>query len=346
MIGITRSEFESSLIRQDIVEYYLAMPKDEIEYRFGDIVANMVGFEQNNPHHCYDLFEHTLRTVKDIPTGELSYREIIILKIAAFLHDVAKPNVLRVEQGRYVYPNNGVESAKMANEFLSELGYSKEEIQKICFFIEHIDDFLYYKDEVPYYFEHHIVVKKISPKTIAERMLQNDYDLEKLGLNENQIKAVCYTIINGEWPLFEDEKGNEVKIAPVNMEDVKCKLIDVKKEYSPTLRDYKMLIKLTIANYRAQAKRSYQRGRLIATRSEKVRVAAIIEGVLPEAYNLYEDTIKKYQADGELTQELIDATNEYKDLVTMNRIEQIREENAKNLLNKYNDMKIRLTMKS
>ena len=111
-------------------------------------------------------------------------------------------------------------------------------------------------------------------------------------------------------------------------------------------KDYKMLLKLSIANYKAQAKRTYQKGKLIATRAEKVRVAAIIEAILPEAYKVFVEAMEKYQADGALTQELIDATNEYNELIAMNQIEQMREENAKNLMNKFNDMKIRLTMKS
>ena len=81
MIGITKSEFENSLFRQDVVEYYLNMPKEDIEYKFGNIISNMVGYNQNSPHHCYDLFEHTLRTVADIPTGELSQEEVKLLKI-------------------------------------------------------------------------------------------------------------------------------------------------------------------------------------------------------------------------------------------------------------------------
>ena len=95
MIGITKSEFENSLFRQDVVEYYLNMPREKIEYKFGNIVSDMIGFNQNNPHHCYDLFEHTLRTVTDMPTGELSDKEIKLVKIAAFLHDVSKPKIAK-----------------------------------------------------------------------------------------------------------------------------------------------------------------------------------------------------------------------------------------------------------
>ena len=347
MIGITKSEFENSLLRQDVVEYYLNMPKEDIEYKFGSIVSDMVGFNQNNPHQCYDLLEHTLRTVKDIPTGELSNDEIKLLKIAAFLHDVAKPSVAQTMFGKTNYFGNEIESAKMAREFLVELGYPQQDIDRICFYIAHLEDFLYYKDELPYYYEHHAYIKKISAVTVAEQMIENEYNFVAAGLDEMQIKSVCYALLrNGEWPLFENEKGDEVKVAPVDMQDIKCRLIDIRNEYTPTLKDYKMLLKLTIANYKAQSKRSYQRGKLIATRAEKVRVAAIIEAILPEAYKLFKETTEKYQVDGTLTQELIDATNEYNELVAMNQIEQMREENAKNLMVKFNDMKIRLTMKS
>lgn len=346
MIGITKSEFENSLFRQDVVEYYLNMSKEDITYKFGNIVLDMIGFNQNNPHQCYDLFEHTLKTVKDIPTGELSDNEIKLLKIAAFLHDVAKPHIAQIIDGKMIYTGNEIESTNMAIEFLTELGYVQEEIDRICFFITHINDFLYYKDEVPYYYEHHAIIKKISALTIAERMIENEYNFKSIGLDNIQIKAICYSLIrNEEWPLFENEKGDEVKIAPVDMQDIKCRLIDLKNEYKPTLKDYKMLLKLSIANYKAQAKRTYQKGKLIATRAEKVRVAAIIESILPEAYRIMEEAMNKYQSDGVLTQELIDATNEYNELIAMNQIEQMREENAKNLMNKFNDMKIRLTMK-
>lgn len=347
MIGITKSEFENSLFRQDVVEYYLNMSKEDIEYKFGNVIYDMVGYSQNNPHHCYELFEHTLRTVVDIPSGELSQEEVKLLKIAAFLHDVAKPQIVQDISENISYNENQIQSAKLAREFLLELNYEEKEIKRICFFISHINDFLCYKDEVPYYYEHNAYIKKISAVTIAEKMFENEYDFKRIGLNEIQIKAICYSLLrNDEWPLFEDEKGNEIKVKKVDMQDIKCKLVDLKNEFEPTLKDYKMLMKLSIANYKAQAKRSYQRGKLIATRAEKVRVAAIIEAILPESYKLLEETIHKYTSDGILTQELIDVTNEYNELLAMNQIEQMREENAKNLMNKFNDMKIRLTMKS
>ncbi len=46
-------------------------------------LAAMVGFDQCNPHHKYDLFEHTLRVVAAVPPK-------LNLRWAALLHDVGK----------------------------------------------------------------------------------------------------------------------------------------------------------------------------------------------------------------------------------------------------------------
>ena len=339
MIGITKSEFENSLFREDVVSYYLNMKREDIEYKFGDIILNIVDFNPNSAHHCFDVFEHTLLTVRDIPYGELSREELLLLKIAAFLHDVAKPTLQEGE-------SNAKKSSKMAERFLIELGYSLDEIQRICFYIEHINDFVYYKDEVPYYYEHSAVIRKISALSIAEKMIENAYDFKSCGISELQMKGLCYYLVRDEeWPIFEDIKGNEVKIEPLNIPKAIIQVLDAKKDFIPTLKDYKMLVKLSISNYKAQAKRTFRRGKLVATRAEKVRVAAIIEAILPEAYKIYNAAVDRYKVDSELTHALIDITNEYNELIAMNQVEQMREDNAKNLMNKFNDMKIRLTMK-
>ena len=99
----------------------------------------------------------------------------------------------------------------MARQFLEELGYDKLDIDRICFYIMHINDFLYYKDELPYYYEHHAYIRKISSLTIAEQMLENEYNFSMIGLNSLQIKAICYALVRDEeWPFFENEKGDEV----------------------------------------------------------------------------------------------------------------------------------------
>lgn len=48
-------------------------------------LSDMFGFPQDNPYHIYDVWEHTLRVVENVPNTET-------LKIAALLHDVGKPH--------------------------------------------------------------------------------------------------------------------------------------------------------------------------------------------------------------------------------------------------------------
>ncbi len=44
----------------------------------------MYGFDQKNPHHCYDVYEHTLHVIDGVPQEPM-------LRWAALLHDAGKP---------------------------------------------------------------------------------------------------------------------------------------------------------------------------------------------------------------------------------------------------------------
>ena len=51
----------------------------------------MVGFRQNNPHHCKDVWEHTLTVLQNVPPEPE-------LRWAALLHDVEKPACCTVDE--------------------------------------------------------------------------------------------------------------------------------------------------------------------------------------------------------------------------------------------------------
>ena len=57
---MTRKEFEKTLIASDCVTFWLSKTKEEVSDLLGEDVASMVKFDQRNPHHCYDLFAHTV----------------------------------------------------------------------------------------------------------------------------------------------------------------------------------------------------------------------------------------------------------------------------------------------
>lgn len=132
---LTRREFEASLNHP--LEYWGSKTKEEVQELMGEDVAVMVGFEQKNPHHCYDLMQHVLHTaeyLKDHSETEL--------KTAAFFHDIGKPETAFWKQDRLVFYGHAKKSGMIAEPILRRLGYSKEETDRIRFYIEHHDDFI------------------------------------------------------------------------------------------------------------------------------------------------------------------------------------------------------------
>ena len=75
----------------------------------------MVGYNQRNFHHCYDLWEHTLHALDAVP-GEES------LRFAALLHDVGKPECFSLgADGVGHFYGHAAKSAERADAMLARL---------------------------------------------------------------------------------------------------------------------------------------------------------------------------------------------------------------------------------
>ncbi|MBQ3928656.1 MAG: HD domain-containing protein [Clostridia bacterium] len=75
------------------VEYILLHYSGVLEVFLPEI-RPMVGLEQNNPHHIYDVWTHTVKTVAAIPPERT-------LRLAALFHDFGKPD-------RHTVDSNGI----------------------------------------------------------------------------------------------------------------------------------------------------------------------------------------------------------------------------------------------
>ena len=129
-----RKEFEETFINSGSL---VNMTKDEALRLLGKEVAMMIGYNQNNPHHCYDLWEHSIKTMQGLTCDKDNK-----LRVAAFFHDIGKPSVARVKDGRTVYYGHAQKSVEIANSLLNRLGYMSHEIEQLLFYIEHHDDFI------------------------------------------------------------------------------------------------------------------------------------------------------------------------------------------------------------
>ena len=315
-----RQQFEESLLREDVVEYYLSKTPEELEAELGTEVARMVGFEQKNMHHCYDLWGHTLHTVEAVDTTGLTEGQAKKLKVAAFFHDIGKPDVtgFNPKTEQQTFYNHAVHSVDIAKPILESLGYSESEINQISFFIGHHDDFINYKPSLNPKQKGHAFFREINPSTVSEIVTQNKYDFDKLGFesylpthteseetnkknnainNENKLKIryICSTLNNnGVEPVFKDFRGNPINIS-VDMEDVQSKIFsgEYDAQYIPSLEDYQLLLELCKADARAQSEEVKDKsGNIVDSRKRKLETMEKIEQVIPEAYKNVEDRDK------------------------------------------------------
>lgn len=83
------------------------------------------GFPQNNPHHCYDVWTHIVKSVADI-------RPEPIIRIAMLLHDIGKPSMATTDaNGISHFKNHQYVSAQMSDEILRRLRFDSRSISYI-----------------------------------------------------------------------------------------------------------------------------------------------------------------------------------------------------------------------
>ena len=84
--------------------YWSTASKELISLFLGKKAADMVGFDQRSPHHCYTLFEHCIHTVDHINSEANNVMtDADLLRVAAFFHDIAKPQVAFEKNGHLVF---------------------------------------------------------------------------------------------------------------------------------------------------------------------------------------------------------------------------------------------------
>jgi poly(A) polymerase/tRNA nucleotidyltransferase (CCA-adding enzyme) len=112
-----------------------------LKYIIPELLENY-GIGQNK-HHIYDCYLHAVKSLEY--TVKKKYN--IYVRLAALLHDIAKPRV-KVGQGENAtFYNHEVVGAKMTFQILNNLKFSKKEIEKITKLVRyHL--FYYNVDEV------------------------------------------------------------------------------------------------------------------------------------------------------------------------------------------------------
>ena len=89
--------------------------------------------EQNHPHHCYSVGEHTLHSLTEIEPDK-------VLRLTMLLHDIGKPASLSIdEDGITHFHGHAQIGAEMAHNILRRLKFDNETINRVCKLVRYHD---------------------------------------------------------------------------------------------------------------------------------------------------------------------------------------------------------------
>jgi tRNA nucleotidyltransferase (CCA-adding enzyme) len=91
------------------------------------------GFDQNSKYHIYDVYEHTLHVVDNVPKK-------IELRLAALFHDIGKPiTYFEDELGNGHFPKHWEESKRIFDDFARRYNLNNDLAKDISYLIYYHD---------------------------------------------------------------------------------------------------------------------------------------------------------------------------------------------------------------
>ncbi|MDP4177409.1 MAG: CCA tRNA nucleotidyltransferase [Bacillota bacterium] len=142
-----------------------------------------IDFNQHNPHHDKDVFEHILSVLDNTPKD-------LTLRLAALFHDIGKPKCFSLDNKGigHFYGHNYI-SAELSEEILKRLKFDNDTIKKVYILTkEHMSHF----DKVT----------SLSVKTFINRTGKENLDL---------LFELIYADIKGHKPPYDFEKVDKLK---------------------------------------------------------------------------------------------------------------------------------------
>lgn len=84
-------------------------------------LKDLIGFQQNNPYHAYDVFNHTVYAIEKCESDDL------VVRLAVFFHDFGKPHSYQDgEDGIRHFKGHGKVSAEITDSIMKRLRFDNE----------------------------------------------------------------------------------------------------------------------------------------------------------------------------------------------------------------------------
>jgi poly(A) polymerase/tRNA nucleotidyltransferase (CCA-adding enzyme) len=127
-----RDEFEKIIMTENAVQGLVFLGKYRLLSHILPELIKGIGVEQNH-HHIYTVWEHSLRTLDYAAKKNFS----LVVRLAALLHDVAKPQTKRGVGKNATFYGHDAASAKLARQALTRLKFPKDIIERTCHLIRY-----------------------------------------------------------------------------------------------------------------------------------------------------------------------------------------------------------------
>ncbi len=89
--------------------------------------------EQETPHHCYSVGEHTIKSIELVRADK-------VLRLTMLLHDIAKPKMKTIDEtGRAHFKKHDVEGTQMAKAILRRLKFDNDTMNKVVRLVQFHD---------------------------------------------------------------------------------------------------------------------------------------------------------------------------------------------------------------
>lgn len=183
-------------------------------------IEPMIGFNQKNPYHQYDVFMHTLHAIENCFSNDL------ITKLAVLFHDIGKPKCAiadKNDQNRLHFYGHGEISADMTDEIMRRMKFTNDIREKV-------KELVYYHDSQFEVNEKHIRrwLNKIGPEQFERLLIVREADIlgQKEKVNPERIKKV-ENIRNLYKEIISKEQCFSLKDLAINGKDL------IKAGYNP-----------------------------------------------------------------------------------------------------------------
>ncbi len=139
----TLLRISSERIRKELSGLLIGTGAEGILRDYADVIAVILpelaptmGFAQHNPHHLYDVYEHSIRCVSHMPKTEA-------LRLAALLHDIGKPHCFhRDESGIGHFYGHPEKSGDICGKLLRRLHYDNKTLSYVTTLVREHDVYL------------------------------------------------------------------------------------------------------------------------------------------------------------------------------------------------------------